>query len=556
MSQDFDPKNPQGVVEPAVGQRTSIAIRPEKEWAAFYCETGEPTENWVFMPQTGNSIDGDIELLEDPTIAGGRFRREGLAGSDSIEGSIDITVDVDLIGYPIYYALGGLEEEEIVEGEVYSHVFYGNDLDHLDAELPSFSIYRNLDKFAQRMMGARTNSLSFDQSEAEVLETSWDLIVRSEQECPEEEEPETEQVIGDPFVYRDAELLVDGEVAGNVVDISFEINNNLETEYTINSGMFIGVLVALQREITGSMVIKYEDPSLYNAYIEGEDMELELTYYTGEYADADGDYEYIFRVHLPLVKLDTVPIDVGGGDEIVTQDVDFSAYYDENAVFESTKGNGDEQTEENISISEHSAQLAEGNIAYNSFSISNPEIDEELYELDYETGEVTFEEGEYAVLRSEDIENIEDIEDGDYIEIEATDSIGDNIIGTVTFDGDETSVTDIVDVINDSVDFDWDIASKVTGEDKIELVSDFAGESAIVSVESVSLSGEATLGLYEGDYSEGSGLDEDIVEFDATYKLLEEPVITREGYDIAFELVNDTEVGVYDGSQLFEEGEQ
>jgi hypothetical protein len=329
---------PSGTVNPAVGNRTQILVKGEQTWGELNTNP-TPEGDWDAMPQTGNAINGTIELLDDPTIASGRFSRQGIASSDTIEGSMDFTVDPELVGFPLYYTLGGINESSTASGTgAYVHGFYGNDLLDSKAELPSFSVFRDLDKFNQRILGAKADTLSFDQPEADILTGSLDVVARSEENPPDAEAPATQEIDTNPFVYREANLFLDLgdgnglEQVGNVVDISFEIANNLESEFTINSGKFIGVLVALERNITGSMTFKYETSDLYDAYVAGNDMKIEITWDTGVEAGTNTGENRTFHVDMPLVSLDTAPIDVGGGDEIVTQDIDFTADYNPNAT--------------------------------------------------------------------------------------------------------------------------------------------------------------------------------------------------------------------------------
>lgn len=321
-----------GAIDVGIGRATAYAIKKEENWG---CVSTTGTVGWHFLPQTGNDVNGVIEQLEDPTIIGSRATQPSLAGTDEITGGIDLSVDPEKVGFSLYYALGATVATSGSQGD-WTHSFWPTDLDDIRNDLPSFSSIRKLDKFDVRMRGGRVNTLSFDQGLGEVLLSTMDVQQRDEERPPDAEVPQTPQISTDPFKFRDGQIQTDIggalDSVAEIQDISFEINNNLDGDVTIESGQFIGYLVGMTRNITGSMTITYQDDTFYNAYVNDQRFELKLRYESEQATAGTSNNPKYVEYRFPRVKLTAAPVSIGGGDEVLTQDSDFEAFFSVDAT--------------------------------------------------------------------------------------------------------------------------------------------------------------------------------------------------------------------------------
>lgn len=323
---------PSGVVDVGIGRATAFAIKRESDWGVV-TQTG--TNDWHFLPQTGNDLNGDIEQLEDDTIIGSRARQPSLAGTDEITGGLDLTTDPDLIGFPLFYTLGETVASSGSNGD-WTHSFWPTDLADIQNRLPSYSVMRKLDKFNIRMRGGKIDSFNFDQGLGDVTTTSVDVQTRDEEKPPDSEVPATPNIDTSPFKFRDGSIKtdIDGSLQGvaEIQDISFDIANNLEADPTINSGQFMGYLVAMGREISGSMTITYEDSTFYDAFQNGQQFEVEVQFDSESETAGSSSNSQFLKFRFPRAKFTNAPIDVGGGDEVLTQSTDFRADFDAQAT--------------------------------------------------------------------------------------------------------------------------------------------------------------------------------------------------------------------------------
>lgn len=312
-----------GTIDPALGRETALAFKKEDSWGCLQSPNGS---NWTFFPQTGNDVSGEIEQLDDPTITEDRGVQPSLAGTDTITGDIDLAVDPEEFGYPLYYTFGGYVVAESGTTGTYNHGFYGTDFDDPKNEIPSFSLIRKLGVMNVRMTGGKVDTLSIDQGQGEVLTSSMSVQMRDEEAVSGTAVPNTNVPSTTPLKYRDGSIQVDFgnglESIATIQDISFEINNNLTGAPVIESNEFIGYLEEGSRDITGSMTVLYEDSQFYDAYINQDNLEVQVTWTSTNEAGNTGDNKDLF-VRMPQVKFLTAPQPVDDADSELTQDIDF-----------------------------------------------------------------------------------------------------------------------------------------------------------------------------------------------------------------------------------------
>ena len=281
-------------------------------------ETTYGTAATVFgqYPFYSNDLGGSQELNDDTPLGYGRNSLAPTLGDFSVEGGIEVPVDVRNFGFWLKAGLGAPTTTDNGDG-TYTHEY----LSALD-NLPSITVEKGFTDIGKYEVhkGVMINTMAFSFERGGSARCTINSIAKDESNNPStiEASPNTKKF--DRFNGFNGSVTSAGVAIGSVTSAEFTINNGLEAIRTIRNDRSIDGVDVGQFMVEGGITVRYENNILMDKAIAGEAIDLIF-----EYKRNDDEYVKftMHKVHLPKPK---TSIEGPGGIEAT---FNFKAAYDE-----------------------------------------------------------------------------------------------------------------------------------------------------------------------------------------------------------------------------------
>lgn len=280
-----------------------------------YGET--PTVNdgdMILAPFVTIDIGSNENMIESQVILpGNRSETEPALGHVSVEGSIEVPVDVRYFGYWLKLFYGA--PTTTPDGDNYVHVFsHGNNV-------PSFTLddgYPDINQY-KKFNGLKLDSMSMNIELNNEVTCSFQVFGREEilGSTPLDSSPNSSLVL-DKFHAQDFEVGIDGSAYDNCTDVSIEQGNHLNSGiYTAGSNGFRHSLPATGFSCNGVFHTLFEDRNLYTDALNGTSKRLTPKITRGDF--------YI-EFDMPEIMFPRSPLQKNGKD-VVYEEFKYRAFY-------------------------------------------------------------------------------------------------------------------------------------------------------------------------------------------------------------------------------------
>ena len=241
-----------------------------------------------------------------------------------VEGSLEGILQPDVAGYLFYNMLGLVSTTEVVTGEVYSHEFT---LDSSTIEHPSLTFFaKDGDVQQLAIANGMISSMEITASMDDYVRFTSNIMASSAEDNTDTPSYQAEQ----DFVGKDVSIKIADTLAGlDTADTipAKEVGITLDTgaiiDYVLNSynpdDIYDGKL-----SVEGSITKNFKDETFKDLRLGDESKYMEINL-TGSQDIGDGENP---SIKITLNKVKIISWDrSGGNDELVTEELEFKAFY-------------------------------------------------------------------------------------------------------------------------------------------------------------------------------------------------------------------------------------
>lgn len=253
----------------AQGARAQLA-------AAFESVYGTaPASGYRKMPFASTTLGEEQPLLENELLGYGRDPLAPVKDAITADGNVVVPVDLEAFGVWLKGAFGAA----VPTGDgPYTHTFQSGGY-----SLPSLAIEKAMPEVPHYEMftGCMVNSLSWTMQRSGLLTATVELIAQGMA-------ADDETAAGTPtdytlarFGHFNGSIERNGSPLGNVISAEITYSNNLDRIETIRSDGRIDGADPSMAALSGNVVVRFADQTLFNQAIAGDPCELEFAYSLG-----------------------------------------------------------------------------------------------------------------------------------------------------------------------------------------------------------------------------------------------------------------------------------
>lgn len=287
---------------------------------------GTPVVAEDYIRFASESLNEEIEQVISENIMGVVDEAASHEGMHTVSGDISGDVYPNVIGHLLRSAFGAPVTTTLSPG-IYQHVFtpVQSNFSNVCALPPyTFEVHRD---FAQAFQyaGSVVNDLTFSfgtdtkimQFAAAILARKLALIAKTT--------PSLE--VGNPFLWNQATITLDGSANTDLSTVEFGVNNNLEARATLDGTKEVSrVLRNGARTFPVSFSLELKDLTEYNKFRAQNEIPAKIEMVGS--AISGGADKYKLTVDIPKLRFSSFPINVEGTGAITAQ-VEGSAKYDQ-----------------------------------------------------------------------------------------------------------------------------------------------------------------------------------------------------------------------------------
>jgi hypothetical protein len=278
----------------------------------------------VFLPVASAEVNVDPQFYYPDQIRGSRAQNKAIATGLKVDGGLEMDADAAMVGHLLLAALGSVSTT--AASGVNTHVFSPANT------LPSYTLEKYDGTMIQRTSGLKADklSLTIDASGDGVLKSSLDFMAQGvTDQASQTSTSYTDKV---PFAFTNAQFYKGGSVNNNVKNFTVEIGNNLKDDgYTLRQSNQVSQITEGMREVSGSVSMYFKTKADYTSFVSGTKDSLKLVLTGGLISGAS--YETL-TIELPNVQYDAFAVPMGGADDEVMANIDFTALYDSTLTME------------------------------------------------------------------------------------------------------------------------------------------------------------------------------------------------------------------------------
>ena len=254
----------------ATGAFTKLAIKEETTIGTA------ATGNFVLVPAKSITLSPTQPFLEDPLIGQGREQLRQPRDVKNLQGSIVVPIDVRAIGYWLKSMLGA--PTTTGSADPYTHVFKSS-----TAALKSFTAEQQFANIATPAYsltpGVMVNTMAFDVTPQGVADATLGLLYFDAADSTSTGAGTPTTVELDRFFQFDGQIKKDASALGAVTSASFNYSNNLDPVRYVGGAGAIGDMDIGIAALTGRIVTRFKDLSLFTIADAASLFDLQLTFY-------------------------------------------------------------------------------------------------------------------------------------------------------------------------------------------------------------------------------------------------------------------------------------
>ena len=269
----------------------------------------------VNLPINSSAIKKTRNLITPATIRGRRDAVQPAQGNTNVAGDVVVPVDLINIGYWLQMLLG---DPTTTGTDPYTHTFkVGDSIDSwvLEQGYTDIAAY-------QKFNGCKANTFSMKVGGDEELVATIGILGASGTTGTSsmDSSPTTESFTR--LNNFQASIKEGGSTIATCKEAEFEINNNLDPDvFVIGEGGVRGSLPEGTVNVTGRLMVMFENWTLYNKAVNATETSLEI-------ALTSGSYGLTFTINELLFEENAPGIETPGG---IWLELPFQAYYDDHA---------------------------------------------------------------------------------------------------------------------------------------------------------------------------------------------------------------------------------
>jgi hypothetical protein len=300
---------------PAVGAKGFIGFAPEVTWGSAVTT---PTRYIEFLSESlKRNQSGVTSNGINSSRGASSYKRTTIAPG----GDISFEMAPENVPTLIYHALGSASTSG--SSSPYTHTIKP------DIDLPAgltFEIDRDVAYF--RYAGSKINSWSMSFSPNEIITGSVTVSSKTETGTLGASGNTASYSTASPFTGVQAAIEVNDSAFG-VMAADFTVSNDIyEGKYELGQN-YRAALIEQKRSVTGKLNIEFDDLTIYNLFVDGEESSLRITLTSDEYITGTTTY-YSMDIYFPkIVYTGETPTMDGPG--IITVDCPFTALYTDTA---------------------------------------------------------------------------------------------------------------------------------------------------------------------------------------------------------------------------------
>jgi hypothetical protein len=282
-----------------------------------------PNTDYQVLPFVSEGLRLNRNLISSRTIRSSRNPQAPVRGNVDVSGDISFEL-APQHGRILRHALGALNSGV---GGTYEFTI-GTLPEGMTIEKQFLGVGGGYEYF--QYTGCKINSLKMAFKAEGMIECSASIMGANEVLSATPADASPSDMGHDPFDGFQATITdINGATIGNVTEIDFSVENNLDgSSYIIDGTGKRKSLPAGTAKVTGNLKCLFEDVTLYNRAINHTESSIKIVLQRGTGAGTDGNEkltieiaEVLFHPQAPVV----------GGPQGVLVELPFEAYYDDNA---------------------------------------------------------------------------------------------------------------------------------------------------------------------------------------------------------------------------------
>lgn len=259
----------------ARGYRSKMLVGMETEFGKLPADA----KGWE-VPFNTESLTISRAKNTAATLRGTRNPAEPFDGNTSVDGDLVVPVDTSTLGLWLALLFGAPESTPQGEEALYKHVFKSGE------ELPSFwteVMIATQTPIYKRSVGCKINTLALQAGGDGELTATLGLMAASQTQESTAAVAAPEEMPFNRLANFQALLKVDGQVTGNAMSFSVNLDNGLDGDVRLLSGQgFRADLPEGLMGVSGTMDVMVTDGDLYAKALASTPLDLELSFTKGQ----------------------------------------------------------------------------------------------------------------------------------------------------------------------------------------------------------------------------------------------------------------------------------
>lgn len=259
----------------ARGYRSKMLVGMETEFGKLPADA----KGWE-VPFNTESLAVSRAKNTAATLRGTRNPAEPFDGNTSVDGDLVVPVDTSTLGLWLALLFGAPESTQQGEEALYKHVFKSGE------ELPSFwteVMIATQTPIYKRSLGCKISTLALQAGGDGELTATLGLMAASQTQESTAAVAAPEEMPFNRLANFQALLKVDGEVTGNAMSFSVNLDNGLDGDVRLLSGQgFRADLPEGLMGVSGTMDVMVTDGDLYAKALASTPLDLELSFTKGQ----------------------------------------------------------------------------------------------------------------------------------------------------------------------------------------------------------------------------------------------------------------------------------
>ena len=251
----------------ATGARASLK-------AGFEATYGTAATDFGQYPFYSNDLGGSQELEEDTPLGYGRNSLAPTQGDFSVEGSIEVPVDVRNFGFWLKAGLGAPTTVDNLDG-TFTHSFESG-----ASTLPSITVEKGMTDINQFELqtGVMINTMAFSFERGGSAKCTLNAIGKDEAVSGTTVDATPSTHTFERYSGFHGSITSGGSTLGSVTSGDFTFSNGLDPVRTIRNDRSIDGVDLGTCMVEGQFTVRYEDATLMNKAINGEAIDLVFEY--------------------------------------------------------------------------------------------------------------------------------------------------------------------------------------------------------------------------------------------------------------------------------------